>query len=209
MCFWILNRIWETCQKVSVGVRKCLSLFWFVFWLEKNPVRLFEPPLVQLTTIESRFNSFTLTNSAGNVFCLDHFELSATTKRQQTLWRIKLVKCECQTTKEVCVYDRYTPDKISEFAKPVRQSLMDSVHKRRLGQKETRLIISKNILIIPHHCRSRKHISNQKTWLAKLSKSNEEIHSISNFQTQQKEIQSERRPNLMRNIKIPRNFTSI
>ena len=113
------------------------------------------------------------------------------------------------TTKGVCIFSRSTPDKISESVKSVRQSLMDSVHKRRLGQKKTRLIISKNILIIPHHCRSQKHISNQKTWLAKFSKSNEEIHSISNFQTQQKEIQRERRPNLMRKIKIPRNFTSI
>ena len=48
-------------------------------------------------------------------------------------------------------------------------------------QKETRMMISKKILITSHHCRSRKHIWDQKTGLAKLSKSYEESYRFQIF----------------------------
>ena len=68
VCILVLNRFWEISQTVSNGGRRCLSQFWFVFSLEENDITLFETRVVQLSTIESRFNSFTLTNSAWNVF---------------------------------------------------------------------------------------------------------------------------------------------
>ena len=130
VCLWMLKsdlgNLSKKFQVVSTNVYYNSDLYFR--WKERYNV--IWAPLVKLTTFEPGFNSVTFPNSAW--ICLDHFELSATTKRQQTEWRIKFVKCEDLTTKRKSVIVNTSLISIFKF----RSNLAKQYESRIRAQEE-------------------------------------------------------------------------
>ena len=95
VCILVLNRFWEISQTVSNGGRRCLSQCWFVFSLGEWYNGIWDScgPVINHWIEIQLIHAYK--------FCVKC--LSATTKRQQTVRRIKLVKRECQQRKSVFV----------------------------------------------------------------------------------------------------------